>query len=219
MAKPRAIRRNAANSGRVAFRPWCRTWRPSPHTSASGVPVVLLGHSMGSFAAQVYVLDHASHLAGLVLSGTAATDLLMSQQGPQRKLEDYAGANARTPFDWLSRDPEQVDRYIADALCGFSLGKASRASMVATCARTAMPEAFRALPAELPVYLFVGDQDPVNNRLAWFDPLVQRLRDAGLRDVTSRAYPGARHETLNETNREEVVTDLLDWLQRLSKRA
>ena len=57
-----------------------------------GVPVVLLGHSMGSFAAQVYVLDHASHLAGLVLSGTAATDLLMSQQGPQRKLEDYAGA-------------------------------------------------------------------------------------------------------------------------------
>lgn len=181
-----------------------------------GVPIVLFGHSMGSFAAQLYALRHARRLRGLVLSGTAATDLLMAPSAPPRKLEDYAGsAPTRTPFDWLSRDAEEVDKYIADPACGFTITKASRASMVAACARTAAPDAFAALPADLPVYLMTGDQDPVNNRLAWFHPLLDRLRAAGLRDLAVRVYPGARHELLNETNRDEVTQDLVAWLERV----
>lgn len=180
-----------------------------------GAPIVLLGHSMGSFAAQVYALDHSRRIAALALSGTAATDLLMAARGTQRKLEDYAGATARTPFDWLSRDDAEVDKYIADPLCGFSLTKASRASMVQACDRTAAPGAFAALPPRLPVYLFTGDQDPVNNGLEWFHPLVDRFRAAKLLDVTARVYRGARHEVLNETNRDEVTADLLDWLARV----
>ncbi|TWO73398.1 lysophospholipase [Caenimonas sedimenti] len=182
-----------------------------------GLAITLFGHSMGSFAAQVYALDHSARIAALALSGTAATDLLMAVRGPQRKLEDYAGtAPARTPFDWLSRDDAEVDKYIADPLCGFSLTKASRASMVEACARTALPGAFGALRPELPVYLFTGDQDPVNNKLEWFHPLVERLRAAGLRDVTTRMYPGARHEVLNEINRDEVTADFLVWLGRVA---
>jgi alpha-beta hydrolase superfamily lysophospholipase len=185
-----------------------------------GVPIVLLGHSMGSFAAQLYAVAHAQRLAGLVLSGTAATDLLMNPNGPQRKLEDYAGsAPTRTPFDWLSRDEAEVDKYVADPLCGFTISKASRATMVEACKRTAAPGAWSALPSALPVYLMTGDQDPVNNRLAWFHPLVERMRAAGLRDVTVKIYPGARHELFNETNRDEVTADLVGWLEKLARGA
>ena len=68
---------------------------------------------------------------------------------------------------------------------------------------------------ELPLYLFTGDQDPVSNKAEWFYPLVQRYRDAGLRDVSCHVFGGARHETLNETNRDEVVAVLLAWLARI----
>ena len=84
--------------------------------------------------------------------------------------------------------------------------------MFAACDRLSARDAFAALPKDLPVILITGDQDPVNNHLAWFHPLVQRLRDAGLSDVQTRIYPGARHEVLNETNRDEVTADVLGWV-------
>ncbi|RYG10144.1 MAG: alpha/beta fold hydrolase [Burkholderiales bacterium] len=183
-----------------------------------GVPLVLFGHSMGSFAAQLYALDHSAGLAALALSGTTATDLLLASRGTDRKLEDANKAitTARTPFDWLSRDEAEVDKYIADPLCGFTMNKPSMVSIYASCARTAEPGAFRALRPELPVYLFTGERDPVNHNLDWFHPLVRRMRDAGLRDVTVKTYPGARHEVLNEVNRGEVMANLLVWLDRIS---
>lgn len=179
-----------------------------------GLPLILLGHSMGSFAAQLYALKHAELLAGLALSGTAATDLLATGRGPDRKLEDSNRgiAEARTPFDWLSRDEAEVDKYIADPLCGFTMNKPSLVSMFSDCAATTLPGAFAALPSDLPVYLFTGDQDPVNNKLAWFHPLVRRLREAGLKRISTRVWPGARHEVLNETNRVQVTAELLAWI-------
>jgi alpha-beta hydrolase superfamily lysophospholipase len=190
--------------------------RVSAHARAlhPGVPLLLLGHSMGSFAAQLYVLDHHRLVSGLALSGTAATELRFASRDPHRKLQDMnAGVeHPRTPFDWLSRDPREVDAYIADPLCGFTITPASRQSMFDACDRLSAPGALAVLPKDLPVYLFTGDQDPVNSHLAWFHPLVQRLRDAGLTDVQTRIYPGARHEVLNETNRDEVTADLMAWL-------
>jgi len=185
-----------------------------------GLPIVLFGHSMGSFAAQLYALDHSTRLAGLALSGTTATDLLLASRGTNRKLEDSnkGFAAPRTPFDWLSRDEAEVDKYIADPLCGFTMDKPSLASIYTACARTAMPGAFAARRPQLPVYLFTGDQDPVNNKLEWFHPLVQRMRDAGLADITIKIYPQARHEVLNETNRDEVTADFAGWLERLAPR-
>lgn len=182
-----------------------------------GVPLVLFGHSMGSFAAQLYSLEHSGGLAGLALSGTTATDLLLASRGTDRKLEDANKAitTARTPFDWLSRDEAEVDKYIADPLCGFTMNKESMVSIYASCARTAMPGAFWALRPTLPVYLFTGERDPVNHNLDWFHPLVQRMRGAGLRDVTVKTYPGARHEVLNEINRDEVTGDFVAWLTLL----
>ena len=80
--------------------------------------------------------------------------------------------------------------------------------------RTADTALYAAVRKDLPLYLFTGDRDPVNACLAWFDPLVNRLRGAGFRDVSTHVYGGARHEVLNETNREEVIANLIAWIHR-----
>ncbi|MDM0047044.1 alpha/beta fold hydrolase [Variovorax dokdonensis] len=191
----------------------------SRHAQAQqpGVPLILLGHSMGSFAVQYYLVEHASLLSGAVMSGTTALDLLGAGLQAGFRLEDMNAAlpNVRTPFDWLSRDPAQVDAYIADPLCGFTVDEQGMGSMFAGLA-SLTPDAMRGrIPTGLPMYLFIGDQDPVSNKGEWFEPLVRRYREAGLTDVSSHVFGGARHETLNETNRAEVFAVLIAWLQRV----
>lgn len=179
------------------------------------LPVVLLGHSLGSFFAQAYVFDHSAAIDGLVLSGTAAFG---DRKGPARRLDEIAvdGAPPRTPFDWLSRDPAEVDRYIADPLCGFSRQPGSEASFARVSARLKDPAEIAKIRKDLPIYVFVGDKDPINQDLALLHPLVDRYRAAGLADLTVEVYPGGRHEMLNETNRAEVVADLAAWLERVA---
>ncbi|CAM5670381.1 alpha/beta fold hydrolase [Streptomyces narbonensis] len=192
-----------------------------------GVPVILLGHSMGSFAAQQYLLDHSSLVDGVALSGTTAVDGLLTglaeaaRQAAEAGVEggdvfdafNAAFAPNRTDADWLSRDEKQVDAYLADPLCGFAADDRGMADMGAAAGRLAAPEG---IPAGLPVYVLVGDHDPLNARLALSDLLVARYREAGLTDLTYRSYEGARHEVLNETNRDEVVADLTAWIERVA---
>jgi alpha-beta hydrolase superfamily lysophospholipase len=184
-----------------------------------GLPLVLLGHSMGSFAAQQHVLDHSDELAGLVLTGTAALDLLEPALNLDEPL-DLSAFNApfepaRTDFDWLSRDEAQVDAYVADPRCGFGLSEVDGKQMFVSARQVADVERLARLRHDLPVYLAVGEHDPVNGQLALVHGLVQRLEQAGLGDVTLKVYEGARHEVFNETNRDEVVSDLLAWLDRV----
>jgi len=178
--------------------------------------LVLIGHSMGSFAAQAYALSYSSWLQALVLSGTAATDLAAEdRRSGRRELAQAKSANQppRTPWDWLTRDDAEVDKYMADPLCGFPLEPSSLASMYATCAPATVPGGFSGLRPTLPIYLVTGSCDPVNDHLRSFHPLVRRLRDAGLTRVTEAIYEGARHEVFNETNRDEVVDAMLAWLE------
>jgi alpha-beta hydrolase superfamily lysophospholipase len=184
-----------------------------------GCPVILFGHSMGSFAAQLYLLDHASLLGGVILSGSAALDLRIEARNSAKGR--FPGLNAqfepaRTPFDWLSRDHREVDAYMADPLCGFTLIPGSAVSMSESSARMADIASLKAVSADLPMYLLTGDSDPVNDNLRWFFPLMERYRQAGLVDVSCHIYGGARHEMLNETNRDEVTTHLIAWLDRVT---
>src|SRR5579859_4953004 len=105
-----------------------------------GRKLILFGHSMGSFAAQIYVVEHSALIDGLVLSGSAAFDMLQAPRGGLRAIGESMG-KTRTPFDWLSRDEKEVDAYIADPLCGFTANDASRNSMFATGAVAIDPKA------------------------------------------------------------------------------
>lgn len=181
-----------------------------------GLPHVLFAHSMGSFAAQAFLADHGDLLSGLVLSGTAAIDELIASGDLSSGLEacNAAFEPARTPFDWLSRDPAEVDAYIADPLCGGDLNLSSLATMPAVVAGVRRPDRLsQAVARQIPIYVITGAADPiVGSDQSSARAVVDNYVAAGLKDVEHRIYPGGRHEMLNETNREEVVRDLIRWL-------
>jgi alpha-beta hydrolase superfamily lysophospholipase len=184
-----------------------------------GKALALIAHSLGSFATQQYLLDHSDDVTAVALTGTAVIDLLepaMDLDAPM----DLSAFNApfqppRTEFDWLSRDDAQVDAYIADPWCGFGLDVAGGKAMFAAARELADPARVAAMRKNLPIYIAVGEMDPVNGQLALVHELVRRYKDAGLEDVTLVTYPEARHEVFNETNRDEVVAAMTAWLDRV----
>ena len=185
--------------------------------SLSGdLPLFLFAHSMGSFAAQSVLLTHAEQYAGVVLSGSTALDLLaagMAQtEGPVGLEAFNAGFEHRTGYEWLSRDEAEVDRYVADPLCGFDLPEETVPALFAAAGTLADPSALAAIRSDLPLLIASGSDDPLAGGGHLVEVLAQRYRDAGLVDVTVKLYRGARHEILNETNRDEVTADVVAWL-------
>lgn len=185
-----------------------------------GLPLVVLGHSMGSFALQDYLLDHSNELDGAVLTGSSALDVIAGGIDPNAEV-DLSAFNApfepaRTEFDWLSRDDEEVDKYVGDPRCGFGLNAEGAGQMLARAADTGDEEVLAGINKELPILLMSGDADP----LAGGGQLVQLVGDryvtAGIHDVTTKLYQGARHEIFNETNRDEITADLITWLDRVT---
>src|SRR5205823_5765815 len=164
-----------------------------------GPPRVLLGHSMGSFAVQQYVLDHSDEIAAAVLTGTSAIDVIFGSLDADTSLDQMPGNEAfegRTDFDWLSRDA------------------AALGDMAAAAKQPVDGDALRGIRVDLPILLMSGSNDPLSGAMALVELVAQRYRDAGIRDVTVIGYQGARHEIFNETNRDEVTADLIAWLGR-----
>lgn len=181
-----------------------------------GLPLILLGHSFGSFAAQIYLLKHADEIDGLVLSGTAAIDMLLTAAdlSSGMTMANAAFEPARTPYDWLSRDEREVDAYVADPLCGFELKPEALATMGEVVTK-AMHEFDLAVATSkgLPVYVISGELDPIVGPEQCFSrSVVARYLTAGVRDVRHQIYPGGRHEMFNEINRDVVMQDLACWL-------
>ncbi|NPC42130.1 alpha/beta fold hydrolase [Nocardioides sp. zg-1230] len=180
------------------------------------LPLFLVAHSMGSFAAQSVILTHSEQYAGVVLSGSTALDLLaagMAQaEGPVGLAAFNAGFEHRTGYEWLTRDEAEVDRYVADPLCGFELPDETVPALFGSAGTLADPAALAGVRHDLPLLIASGSDDPLAGGGQLVEVLGQRYRDAGLVDVTVKLYDGARHEILNEINRDEVTTDVLAWL-------
>jgi len=189
-----------------------------------GQPYILLGHSMGSFAAQQFILHHSRSIDGLVLSGSGTLDSLarLAQSAPAgvdpMKMMNAAFEPTRTPFDWLSRDNEEVDAFIKDTLCFPSLNPGSTESFLKASGRLADPVELQKVRQDLPIYILSGSDDPVGQRLEGVRRLIDRYRRAGLTSIAHDFYPGGRHEMLHELNRCEVVTNLLLWISCILKR-
>src|SRR5215470_7560721 len=178
-------------------------------------PYILLGHSMGSFAAQQFILDHSHSIDGLVLSGSGTLDGLVRLaqsiapgEDPMKSLNALFEP-ARTPFDWLSRDTAEVDAFMADPLCFPSLSASSMESFVNAFQRLADPSELRKVRRDLPLYLLSGSDDPVGQRVEGVRALMARYRSAGIVPIAHDFYPGGRHEMFHELNRHEVFTNLL----------
>jgi alpha-beta hydrolase superfamily lysophospholipase len=181
------------------------------------LPLLLLGHNMGSFAAQRYVIDHSHEIDGLILSGSGALEGFARAALPERagsNLLNAAFEPARTPFDWLCGDQAIVDAFMADPLCFEDLHPDSLVSFLGTAPRLRDPVALRKIRGDLPIYLFSGSEDPIGQQLRGLRKLIGRYRDAGLRNIAFDFYPGGRHEMLNEINRRQVQTRLLGWISR-----
>ncbi|MCL2251427.1 MAG: lysophospholipase [Treponema sp.] len=205
-------------------------------------PLFLLGHSWGSFIVQNYIEysnpDRSENVKinGCILSGSKGPDgfiikagvplmTLLAMLTGQRKGSLLAHSMAdgpytkafkpsRTPFDWLSRDEQEVDKYINDPLCGFLCSSGFYRDLAKLLYNIHRHDAMARIDRSLPVYVFSGSADPVGDMGKSPTDLVDAYRSIGINDCDFVLYPGARHEALNETNREEVMDNLLSWINK-----
>lgn len=203
------------------------------------LPIVLFAHSMGSFVAQAMLFSYPDDMVGCALSGSSGEPPLIAKAGRavarlERARQGKRGfspilralsfedfnknfAPNRTSADWLSRDEAEVDKYVADPLCGFPCTNQSWLDLLdALDTIVHVPANQARIPKDKPVYLFSGDRDPVGEMGESVRRLYAAYRRAGLVDLSMTLFPGARHETLNETNRDEVTRGLVAFARRVA---
>jgi alpha-beta hydrolase superfamily lysophospholipase len=196
-----------------------------------GVPIVFLGHSLGSFLGRGFIAKHSDTLAGAALSGSNGRPPIIATLGRLIAREERVRLGkrgksdpifqlwfgefnkpfkpARTDSDWLSRDEKEVDAFVADTLCGFPFTTQLAIDVLDALPHVTSRKSLAAIRKDLPIYVFSGERDPVGANIKG---LIQDLKAAGFTELTTRIYPGARHETLNELNRNEVTRDFIAWL-------
>ncbi|MBN8888587.1 MAG: lysophospholipase [Rudaea sp.] len=212
-------------------------WAAERHAD---LPLCLFGHSMGSFLSQHYLVEHGEGLAAAILSATSASmgplrpvghalmraeAALFGAHHPSaladiltfrafNKAFDRPDAPARTAFDWLSRDASEVDKYIADPLCGFRCSARLWADLLGAGANLTDARRLARIPKSLPILLIAGAADPVSGEGRGTQRLAEEYRYVGATRIEVKIYPDARHELLNDTCRDEATADVLAWLDR-----
>ncbi len=205
------------------------------HESIPGCPVFLFAHSMGSYIAQGFLIRRSESVQGAILSGSNYQSIWLYKLaklvvrieairlGAQGKSSFFnrltfgefnrAVSHRRTEVDWLSRDPVEVDRYIADPLCGNLCTNQLWMDLLSGLVEISRVQNLSRIRSELPLLVLGGSCDPVSDGHRLQD-LRDALVSAGMRHAELKIYPEARHELLNETNRNEATSFVLSWLEK-----
>jgi len=200
-----------------------------------GVPIVLLGHSMGSYLAQSFSMAHGYRLTALALSASTWPNKVqlfggrvlarieswrISIRGKSTLLDKLGFGNfnqpftpARTEFDWLSRDEAEVDAYIADPWCGGPYSCGLWRDLLGGLRAIASDKALRRIRPELPILVTGGSDDPVGGERGLTE-LAMHYTRSGHNCVAVKIYPQGRHEMFNEINRNDFSADVLDWIEK-----
>ena len=202
-----------------------------------GVPLVLLGHSMGSYVAQAFAMHYGERLSGLILSASTWTPKLqlaslkmLAHIEAQRlggcgksSLLQYLGFGqfnrpfrpSRTELDWLSRDESEVDKYVADPLCGGPYSCRLWLDLIGGLSYISADHALLRIPTELPILITGGELDPVGGDKG-MTRLAMHYAQTSHQRLTVEIYADGRHEMLNESNRDQVTSDWLDWIATIT---
>ncbi len=200
------------------------------------LPLVLMGHSMGSMLSQQYITRYGNSIDALVLSGspgfkkgsrisswiTRFEAWRVGSENISGVLQNMLFGGNNKPFDgpdatgyeWLSRDKNEVQKYIDDELCGFVLATGSLINLFAGAGAAQNKECIAMIPRSLPMFIFAGSDDPVHGEQEDINRMVSAYHEHGVEQLDFKFYLGGRHEMFNETNKEEVMQDLLTWLGR-----
>jgi alpha-beta hydrolase superfamily lysophospholipase len=213
-----------------------KTIKSALQKEGRNVPLILFGHSWGSFLVQAYLEFYGDSVSLAVLSGSkgpGGTNLTLNA-ALLAVFDAFFGARARSPFiyrlafgpyqkafapcrtsaDWLSRDESAVDSYLADPLCAIVPTIGLFRDLTALLRQIHRTRAIERIRKKLPFYIFGGSADPVSGGGRTLTALVKKYRAAGIEKIDFVLYPGARHECLNEINREEVMRNLIKWLEK-----
>ena len=199
-----------------------------------GIPYVVFGHSMGSFITRNFVHKYGAEIDGAVISATGlqpkpllaamkvTVGLLTAFQGSRHvsKFMDKMAFgtylkridNPKTPFDWLSVNEENVQKYMADDLCGFIFTLNGFKTLQGLCSGLFDMEKIASIPKDLPLLFIYGDEDPVGDYGAAVERSCEMYAGAGMNRVSKILYPGKRHELLNEDNRADIMQDVYAWI-------
>lgn len=200
------------------------------------LPLFLFGHSMGSFLAQRYISHYGDNIQGVILSGTSGDQGFVlnigisiakrevAKKGPKARSPrlnnlSFGSYNkkfepSRTEFDWLTRDEKEVDKYMEDPYCGGIFTTSFYYDFFKGLKENFKKSNLENIPKNLPIYIFAGDKDPVGNMGKGVLKLVKCYQRLGIKDLEYKLYKDGRHEMLNEINRDEVMEDVINWLDK-----
>ena len=208
--------------------------RLAMHENYPELPIIVFGHSMGSFMARTLLIRYPDAFNAAIISGTGNQSAALVNGGLfmgnlvtglkgahhySKFLNNLAFGsynkiydNPKTEYDWLSRDEANVQKYIDDPLCGFIPSCSLFRDMMTGVKFITNKKNLTAMNKNMPVYFMSGDMDPVGECGKGVQKAYNNFLEAGMKDVSIKLYPGGRHEMLNEINKDEVYTDILAWL-------
>lgn len=205
------------------------------HKEYLDLPIILLGHSMGSFLARQYAITWPQTIQGLIISGTGGpnplvnmgivlADVVEKVKGPRYRSKAVNAIafgqylkqieNPNTEYDWLSADKEIVDIYKKDERCTFIFTVNGFRELFSSLKDVSSTEWAEKLPKQMPIFIFSGGQDPVGDYGKGVEIVYDWIKDQNVEDVELKIYPEGRHEMLNEVNRKEVYQDVLNFLEK-----